>query len=183
VARTPVFRFRSPMHAVALRDYFVQNGVPAQVVGGNLDAATMWGRGSGAYEVVLGSKGDAELAVMLLEQFKNEPAEYDDGLDDQALPDLGVLEDAMAPPCPACGRLLPLDASIARCPFCESVVDVASLIVDRHGPEALAPCYEATPSAEEIMAWSDDAPSATPCRVCGGPVDERHACAWCGRRA
>lgn len=176
----PVFRFRSPMHAVAVRDCFVQNGVPAQVVGGNTDAAAMWGRHGGAYEVVLGSSADGDLAALLFEQFRSEPAEYEDGLDDQAVPDLGVLDPSMAPPCPMCGVMLPLDASVTACPSCQAEVDVAALIVDRHGPEALAPCYDAMPSSDELLAM-DAQPE--PCRTCGGPLDERRSCTWCGRRA
>ena len=171
------------MHAVAVRDYFVQNGVPAQVVGGNTDAAAMWGRHAGAYEVVLGSNADGELAALLFEQFRSEPAEYEDGLDDQAVPDLGVLDPSMAPPCPECGVALPLDASLAACPSCQAPVDVAALVVDRHGPEALSTCYEATPSSDELLSWDEQDATAEPCRLCGGPLDDRRSCRWCGRRA
>ena len=164
------------MHAVAFRDHLVQNGVPAQVVGGNTDASASWGRGVGAYEVVLASRDDAELAALLLEQYDSEAPVFEHGLDHQATPDLSVLDPAMAPPCPACGAVLPLEASLARCPACDADVDVAALIVATHGPEALAACYEAGPSAEELMAME-------PAHCgCGGPIDGRGACAWCGRR-
>ena len=176
----PPFRFRSPMHAVALCDYLVQNGVPAKVVGGNTDAWVPWVRSSGPYEVVLGSKSDAKLAAFLLEQFNSEPAEYESGLDDQALPNLSELDAEMAPPCPSCEGKLPLDAATTACPACGEPVDVAQLIVEAHGPEALAACYESTPSAEELMAMQA---VARPCQACGGPIGEQKACAWCGRRA
>ncbi len=167
------------MHAVAACDYLVQNGVPARVVGGNLDAALSWGRHNGAYEVVLGTRSDAKLAGLLLEQWTSEPVELVGELDDQALPDLAVLDAAMAPPCPACGAVLPLDATLTACPACDARVDVAALIVDLYGPEALDGCYEASPSSEELMAMG--APERA-CTGCGGPINERGACAWCGRR-
>jgi len=179
VPKGPPFRFRSPVHAVALRDYLMQNGVPAQVVGGNTDAWVPWVRSSGPYEVVLGSKADAKLAAYLVEQFNSEPAEYESGLDDQALPDLSRLDPEMAPPCAACGEILPLDATLERCPSCDAPVDVAERIVDLHGPEALAPCYESSPSTDELMAMQL---AAEPCASCGGPIDEAGACSWCGRR-
>ena len=179
MARCPPFRFRSPMQAVALRDYLVQNGVPAQVVGGNTDACVPWVRSSGPYEVVLASQADVKLAAYLYEQFTNEPAELDGELDDQALPDLGKLDPTMAPPCPACGESLPLDASVTQCPDCEARVDVAELIVELHGPEALAACYESSPSTDELFEMQS---GSTKCGACGGPMQESGACSWCGRR-
>ena len=163
---------------MALCDYLVQNGVPARVVGGNADAWVPWVRSSGPYEVVLGSKADAKLAAYLLEQFSSEPAEYESRLEDQALPDLGALDPQMAPPCPACGEVLPLDAAVSTCRSCGAAVDVAELIVERHGPEALAVCYESTPSTDELMAMQ----ASRSCGACGGAIDEKGACAWCGRR-
>lgn len=179
MGKGPPFRFRSPMHAVALCDYLVQNGVLAKVVGGNTDAWVPWVRSSGPYEVVLGCKADAKLAAYLYEQFSSEPAEYESGLDDQALPDLGALDPSIAPPCPGCGEALPLDAALASCPQCGASVDVAGLIVDQHGPEALSACYEATPSTDDLMAMQAAARS---CVACGGAIDEHGSCAWCGRR-
>lgn len=179
VSKGPPFRFRSAMQAVAACDYLVQNGVAAKVVGGNNDAALFVGRNGGPYEVLLGTPSDANLASYLLEQWKSEPVELDGELDEQALPDLAVLEASMAPPCPGCEKPLPLDATLTVCPGCQTPVDVASLIVDLHGPEALDACYEPSPSTEELLAMG--APDRV-CRACGGPVDERGSCPWCGRR-
>lgn len=167
------------MHAVAARDYLVQNGVPAQVVGGNTDASVFSFRNSGTYEVVLATDADAKLASYLLEQWGKDPVELDGELDDQALPDLSVLAPAMAPSCPNCSTTLPLDASLEACPSCSEPVDVAGLIVGEHGPEALDACYEASPSSDELMSMG--APEKL-CTACGGPIGERGACGWCGRR-
>ncbi len=167
------------MHAVAARDYLVQNGVPAQLVGGNADATVFSMRNSGVYEVVLATDDDAKLAIYLLEQWSQEPVEMEGELDDHATPDLSVLDAAIAPVCPNCTAVLPLDASLAACPNCDEPVDVAALIVATHGPEALDACYEASMSSEELMGM--DA-SASPCPACGGPINERGACGWCGRR-
>lgn len=167
------------MHAVAARDYLVQNGVPAQVVGGNNDAAMSWGRNSGAYEVVLANRGDTDLAVLLFEQWASEPVVLQGDLDEHAVPDLSVLDAQLAPPCPGCDEVLPLDASLAACPACGVPVDVAAQIVERHGPEALDACYEASPSSDELMGLESGGGS---CGACGGPIDGRGRCAWCGRR-
>lgn len=162
---------------MSAREYLVQNGVPAEVVGGNSDGAMSWGmgRGGGIYEVVLGAKSDAELANYLLEQWASEPMELEGELDDLAEPDLSVLDPELAPDCPECQSSLPLDASLQACPGCGSAVDVAALIVETHGPEALHDCYDAAPSISELA-------SVEPCGACGGPIGERGVCAWCGRR-
>lgn len=178
-SKGPPFRFRSAMHAVAARDYLVQNGVPAQVVGGNHDAAMFEGRNGGAYEVMLRTRADAKLATFLLEQWSQEPVEMEGELDDQATPDLSELDPELAPPCPKCAMPLPLDASLAECPACGQAVDVAELIVDKHGPEALDACYEASVSSDELMELGT--PDSA-CAACGGPTDEHGACGWCGRR-
>ena len=175
----PPFRFRSAMHAVAARDFLVQNGVPAQVVGSENDSIVYNGRHDGPYEVVVRTRADAELANYLFEKWSQEPVELEGELDDHATPDLSVLEPALAPPCPQCSGVLPLDASLAACPACDTPVDVASLIVDRHGPEALDACYETTASSDELMAMGI---SENACAACGGPISDRGACAWCGRR-
>jgi hypothetical protein len=175
-SKGPPFRFRSAVHAVAARDYLVQNGVPAQVVGGNTDASIFSVRNSGAYEVVLASNADAKLATFLLDQWSQEPVEMEGDLDDHATPNLGALDPAMAPPCPNCSALLPLDASLPACPNCGEPVDVAALIVDVHGPEALDACYESSMSSDELMQMGAS------CSACGGPVNDHGACGWCGRR-
>lgn len=56
-------------------------------------------------------------------------------------PDLSRLDPWLAPPCPACGASLPLDASVERCAACAEPIDVAELIALRHGPESLEVCY------------------------------------------
>lgn len=166
------------MHAVSAREYLVQNGVPAEVVGGNMDGTLSWGWGrrSGTYEVVLGASADAELAAYLLEQWASEPVELEGDLDDHAAPDLSVLDPEMAPPCPECGARLPLSVSLEACPACGAPVDVAALVVAEHGPEALHDCYDATPNVNELAA--DE-----PCGACGGPIGDKGLCGWCGRRA
>ncbi len=177
--RGPPFRFRSAVHAVSARDYLVQNGVPAEVVGGNSDSALAWGRHSGSYEVLLGASADADLAAYLLEEWASEPMEIDGELDDHALPDLSALPPEMAPPCSNCGKVLPMEASIEACSHCGASVDVAALIVEVHGPEALHDCYESAPGIEGLA----DAPrSPSACKACGGPIGEQGACGWCGRR-
>lgn len=175
----PPLRFRSAVRAIAVRDYLVQNGVPAKVVGGHADAWDAWGRSVGPYEIVLGSAQDARLARHLLEQWHDEPIELTGGLDEQALPDLSVLDEAMAPNCPECGHRQPLDAGLVACPSCGCDVDVAALIVDAHGPEALDACYDSEPSSDEFLSQYDSPPA---CARCGGPMGEYGACSWCGRK-
>lgn len=172
-------RFRSAVRAIAARDYLVQNGVPAQVVGGHADVWYTGGRSEGSYEIVLGSAQDIRLARHLLEQWKDEPIEFDGSLDEQVVPDLSCLDAGFAPDCPACGASLPLDAELRLCPACGFAVDVAQLIVEAHGPEAMDACYDSEPSSDEFLALQVD---SVLCPYCDGPRNERGSCAWCGRK-
>jgi len=176
----PPFRYHSAMQAVAARDYLLQHGVPASVVGGNADVSPLGlVRGGGAYEVLLGRREDAELAQYLLEQHSDEPLAVEGTLDEHAVPDLSALDPALAPPCPACGRGLPLDGSVRACQACGHGVDVAAEVVRLHGPEVLADCYEDGPTSDELLAAASGRHGS--CASCGyqlGADDDR--CPSCG---
>jgi rubrerythrin len=80
-------------------------------------------------------------ARTLLEKFDRHKPEYRQPLEDQAVPDLSKLPPELAPHCPACNALLPLNAMLCQCPGCGQTINVVDRIVDLHGPEALEPCY------------------------------------------
>jgi hypothetical protein len=131
-------------------------------------------------DVAVGS-ADAARGRSLFDEFKRTPPTR--GLDpEDAKPDLSLLDESLAPPCPGCGRTLPLE-DISRCPRCGAGVDVAELIVGRHGPEALAPCYPPplTPDEEAPDLQSHcpscayslvDLPRTGVCPECGLPFDK-----------
>ncbi|MCC5787947.1 MAG: hypothetical protein JJU33_14735 [Phycisphaerales bacterium] len=95
----------------------------------------------GRFAVYIADKRDKELAELLLEDFYADPPEFEDGWEEQAEPDLSMLDPSLAPQCPACGVTLPLDAGARVCRGCRTPVDVIELLVERHGPEVLERCY------------------------------------------
>lgn len=138
-----VERHASLLAAVQAANHLVAHGVVARVVG-DRDAFGGFGVfGQGMYEVMVLQKADVPKAKALLADI--EPAEDIDW--DDALPDLSLLDPALAPGCPICERRLPLRADLETCPHCGADVDVPGLIAGTHGPEALAPCYAAEPIA------------------------------------
>lgn len=132
-----VFRHASSTIANAAREQLLAHGILAAVVGRTegLHAAVV------GYDVLLCfSKQAPQAAAALAEPGWAEPAEA--GWEEDQRPNLAALDPAMSPECPACRRLLPLNAALSTCPSCGHPVDVAELIVTRHGPEALGDCYD-----------------------------------------
>lgn len=89
------------------------------------------------YDVILRTKDDFTRAQAAIESFLTFPAQLSEDLGDRAVADLSSLKPEMAPPCPACGTILPLDGELERCPACGEEVDVSALVVAKHGPEVL----------------------------------------------
>jgi predicted amidophosphoribosyltransferase len=101
---------------------------------------------------------------------------------------LSKLEGYLAPPCPGCGKVLPLDSKLAACPRCKAAVDVAALIVKFHGPEKLAQCYgPGMLSSESEMVMDETCgcgydlhglPRRGLCPECGAPFSKRGVDEW-----
>ena len=77
----------------------------------------------------------------MLDRFDAGPKQDLTPLYAESVPDLSLLDPSTAAPCPACGRQLPLSASLDICPACAEPVDVVDVLVKLHGPELMAICY------------------------------------------
>jgi Double zinc ribbon len=152
--------------------YLWRGGVPAGVIpvrgGGSLaPTSDRASKNLGLFDVMISSKDQADRAAGLLHEMDASPAEFETGWEQsQTRPDLSRLDPALAPPCPKCGRVLPMDSELSQCRACRAPVDVADLILQAHGPEALADAFDHAPMIpEEFMR---DSP--VPCPKCGYPL-------------
>lgn len=188
-----VRRYTSPIIAQHGAAYLRRHGIVATVVGhiSPFPAAEAQlfptpGRataGAGQFAVVISEASQRAEAQALLDEFDRSPAEPEEGWELDAVPDLSLLDPALAPPCPACGETLPLDASIEACPACGAGVDVSALLADRHGPELLAACIAAAETPDIPGEVLDAAELA--CPTCGYALRglaREGVCPECGER-
>src|ERR1051325_11219906 len=132
-------RYRGPVTASQAAAYLPSEGIGARA----------WVSDSGYTREVwllIGENEDRGRAWDLLVEYTKQKPTFEESLEAQALPDLSTLDPALAPPCPACRRALPLDAAITQC-SCGAPVDIPELIVQAHGPEVLQSCFAAAPDA------------------------------------
>lgn len=130
-------------------------------------------------DVAVGSDA-AERGRALYDEFRRLPL-VEHIPDESVAPDLSLLDPSTAPRCPACRTKLPL-AAVTACTSCGEPVDVAELIVQEHGPEALTPCYPKradTDEAPDLLTHClacgyalENLPSVGVCPECGGPFDK-----------
>ena len=165
--------YTSPVEALGAAIYLWRAGVPAGVIpvrgGGSLaPTSDRSAQRLGLYDVMISSKDQSALAAQLLAEMDASPAEFEHGWEQtQARPDLSRLDPSLAPNCPGCDKPLPMQADLTRCRACKREVDVAGLIVERHGPEALADAYDDVPMIpEEFMRQAP-----VPCPKCAYPLD------------
>lgn len=96
-----------------------------------------------------------EAARMMVHEYLKAPIELEVDWEVECLPDLKKLNPKHAPTCPLCGAKLPMDANAEACPQCGARVDVVRLIVEQHGPEALAACTidegDVDPIADDVL--------------------------------
>lgn len=109
------------------------------------------------------TQADQARAIHLLGEFNEDQDDASAGMAREEPPDFSRISPTLAPPCPRCNQILPMSATISNCPDCLAPVDVADLIVQIHGPEAIADGYEQTPILDEASALY----APTPCRKCG----------------
>ncbi len=159
----------SKSEADALVDYLAALGIDAAGVSRFDPATLVYSR----YDVILRTGDDLKAARAAVDVFLASPAEVSEDLGESAVAELSGLDARLAPPCPACGELLPLDGSLRRCPSCDAEVDVGALVVSLHGPEVLVgdaappPCPRCGYTSEGLPR-----PDAGPpiCPECGGPI-------------
>lgn len=199
----PVARYSSTVTAQAVAAYLRDNGVAAQVVGDLLaEAPNHRSMSMSALDVVIASNAMLGRAKELVAEFHAQPATLEDDWEDQTRPDLSRLPASLAPACPACDVTLPMDEHLSACPACGAGVDVVELVIDRHGPEAVAPCFDAPDGPEPAsVAHIEPAPALVGtggagarerganegppgiCRACGAALHAsvvRGRCASCG---
>lgn len=133
-----VFSHPSALLAQSARDCLLSRGILSAVVPRTNITATVH-----AYDVMLCFSKQYNDARSILDHtdwhaVTTAPGP-DEGEDDA--PDLSLLDPSLAPTCPSCAEVLPLDVSLEACPVCGGDVDVAELIARQHGPEALEHCY------------------------------------------
>ena len=188
-----VRRYASPILAQQAAAYLRRHGIVATVVGHlspfpgtEMHLFPTPGRpltGSGPFAVVIDRAAQRDDAARLLDEFDRSPAEVEEGWEAESLPDLSLLDPALAPPCPACGEALPLEAALEACPACGAEVDVCALLADRRGPELLAACIpapEAPDLPEDVLARAE-----LSCPTCGYALrglPHEGVCPECGER-
>ena len=89
-----------------------------------------------------------------------------------------MLQGMVEAPCPACGRPLPLDPTLSRCPACDASADTVEVLIARYGPEVLAPCYsvEGDPADDDLR----ESGIACPCGYNLDGLEESGTCPECG---
>lgn len=177
--------FHSSAIAHLAAAYLREHAVMAGVIDATLSAVTtiMGGSfGRGAYELVIATKRDKERADELLEHFRKHPPAIDPDWEEDVAPDLSLLDKAHIPNCPGCKWPVSIARPLGPCQRCGTKYDLMEMIFEKHGPEALAPCYEteapmANLSDEQVCEIAID------CTNCEYPLDGlgvRGTCPECG---
>lgn len=146
-----------PLDAQRIASYLLAEGVIAAPVH---DMTAMGYNARPTSRVMLLDGRDKELAARLvaeLEQLPRTPA-LEGGEEE---PDLSQLDRAMVVRCDSCSAEMRANAGHAACPVCSAEVDIADLVVQEHGPEALEACY---PREDSIVVKPG---SGVPCLKCG----------------
>jgi hypothetical protein len=174
-------RYSNPVLAEAAAEFLRQSSIAARTTarlgGDGITGAT----GGGVFELAILDAAQADRASQLLAELDLSPAAPEPGWEGEALPDLSRLDPRHRPKCPGCARLLPADDALLACPSCAAPVDIADLIVQQHGPEALAGCYP--DEAASLPADLIDSARLS-CPACQYPLDGLAAigpCPECGR--
>lgn len=139
----------------------------------------------GSATVAIAVERERTRAKALLDRFDTEPIELEADWESATDPDLTRLDPALRLRCPDCRSELPrsvgpkLTSQAITCPNCRTTHDLAALVLDQHGPEALEPCYPDTdPPTFDDAALID---AAMDCPACSAPIDGLPITASCPR--
>jgi len=171
-------RYASRIHAEHAAQHLRAQGVPVKVVGEHVqDMFAVPTLKQLQMELLLLDPAQEERARALLEAFERSLGRSLLHDDEAPSPDLSRLDPAHGRvACPGCQAQLRVEAELRRCPRCGEALDAVELVVQQHGPEALAQCYEAqAPLGDELRAQPR-------CAHCGEPLPDlvRGRCAACG---
>ncbi|MFK7759964.1 MAG: hypothetical protein AB8C13_08460 [Phycisphaerales bacterium] len=166
-------------HAAHLRDH----GIMAGVIGTQANViapliANNFGRGQ--YELYISTKRAKEHAQSLLDDLRqsqssltNNPQDHThepDIWDDNPEPDLTKLSSDHIPSCTTCNEKIAFPKHQGKCSTCNNPYDLAELVFDQFGPEALEPCYE---TSEPLAQYTDEQVASIDldCPKCSYPLD------------
>ncbi len=177
-------RYRRILDARAAALYLWRHGVVAMIHNPINDSKTFVPTfDAGEIEVLIADKRERELATALLEELTlpgDGEAEATDEDWEPASPDLSLLDAALAPICPSCKTVQPLDAAVSACAACRAELDVIELLIAKHGPDVLEPCYPDEPlDLEEHVLIA----APVPCDRCDytfGSLPVQGLCPECG---
>jgi hypothetical protein len=161
------------LEAQQIIGYLRQRGIPAACL-----AATSGAFGFSTCVVVVDSEA-LEAATLMLDELDGLPPAAPADWEAQLAPDLSKLPPHVGLECPECsGAVFPC-ADLIACPLCGAAIDVVELLVQAHGPDALAMCYpEPDPLGDEVLRSS---PVQCPwCRYTLSGLPPRGVCPECG---
>lgn len=155
------------LHAAHLRANGIMSGVLASHLS-NIDP-NLRHLSPARVALYITSQRHEERANELLDDYVN--PNLPDDWESDAIPDLTRLDPALIPNCPNCDATLDPTLPFGPCPRCAADLDIPSLIISTHGPEALLPCYPHldptdTLSDDEILSVDLD------CARCARPLDD-----------
>jgi rubrerythrin len=150
-------RHLEPLEAQRIASFLLNEGVVAAPMH---DVTAMGYNVRPMSRVVLLDAREKEVAEKLVKELEAEPVE---GIEDdsEAAPDLSLLDPGMKVECPSCSTAITANTGDSNCPSCRTPVDIAELVAEQFGPEALDTCY---PQEEQLAV---DESTGVPCTKCG----------------
>jgi len=178
-----VRRYRSILVAEQAAEFLRSRGVPAAVVGIHgpdvIGLAGFGGFQDTALDLVIVSKGLRAAAEKLLQEFHTQPRAVEGEWEHLTEPDMSKLDDDVTVRCAQCGAEMLANQAHETCTSCGWTLNIVELVVQQHGPDVLAECYECEPEQGEL----DAAQYVVPCPSCGAALDGedvRGRCSGCG---